>query len=79
MRLDEISPPKLKELQDIGRSFVFSGKGKEDCSALAQLLNTGRGRPAPAPGVPTSRGLRGWPAQLLFKLGSRVRGRHSRL
>ena len=85
MRLDEISPHKLKELQGIGKAHVVSGGGKQDCAALAQLLTTGRGRPqvAPSSGVPTSsvvrKGLRSWPASLLLKLGSRVRGRYSRL
>ena len=83
MRLDEISPPKLKELQEIGRGFVVSGKGKEDCAALARLLTTGRGRPARGvPGTPAAsavKRLRSWPASLLLKLGSRVRGPYSRL
>ena len=31
MRLDEIAPATLKELQAIGRAHVQSGEGKEDC------------------------------------------------
>ena len=81
MSLDEIAPAKLKELQELGTQHVVSGRGKDDCAALAQLLTTGRGRAAtPPPGAKLKIGSR--VAAALLKIGSRVRGRgggHSRL
>ena len=67
------------ELQELGRTHVRSGRGKEDCAALATLLTTGRGRAGlSAPAVAAKR-LRGWPAALLLRIGSRVAGVRSRL
>ena len=37
--LDETSPHKLREFQAVGRQHVVSGKGKDDCAALATLLS----------------------------------------
>ena len=72
LRLDETSPPILRDLQQTGRDFVTTGRGQPDCAALAKLL-TGR---APPPPPPTRlRPPRSWPAQLLMRLGSRVRSR----
>ena len=79
MRLDETAPHVLAELQAIGRDFVQSGKGKDDCAALATLLTTGRGRQviaSPGVGAATrSARLRAWPAAMLLRLGVGARGR----
>ena len=69
MSLDETAPQKLRELQAIGRAHVRSGKGKDDCAALATLLTTGRSRAGfNAPAV-AARRLRAWPAALLLRIG----------
>ena len=70
--LDETAAPKLRELQAIGREHVASGVGRDECVALAQLLQS-RAPPAGAS--------QRWPAKLvgvLSRLYARGR-RHSRL
>lgn len=78
MRLDEIAPATLKELQAIGRAHVQSGKGKEDCTALATLLTTGRGRSGVGAPTTTARRLRAWPAALLMRIGNGIAARRAR-
>lgn len=69
--LDETSPKRLAELQDVGRNHVLGGRGAEDLSALSQLLTTGRGRSASAAAAARRKGL----AALLQRIGNRVRSK----
>ena len=74
MSLDETAPQKLREMQAIGRAHVQSGKGQQDCAALATLLTTGRGRPGIGAPV-AARRLRAWPAALLLRIGNGIGNR----
>ena len=64
MTLDETSAEKLRDIQDIGRKYVESGKGADDVRSLAGLLMRG-GPPGPVRGT--------WPLRLIQRVARRSR------
>jgi predicted acylesterase/phospholipase RssA len=64
MTLDETSAEKLRDIQDIGRKYVESGKGADDVRSLAGLLMRG-GPPGPVLGT--------WPLRLIQRVARRSR------
>lgn len=70
--LDETAPPKLRELQAIGREHVTRGAGRDETTALAQLLLGHSGPPAGQRlGLLPLHRLRAWPIKLARAIGSR--------